>query len=84
MADRLWWRVPRFLHLMMHQLWAGLVAIGSMAGLVPPAGALELIIEGERSPELPTGHPERLVPDLPPTAQEAELWRQLEFLDRLV
>lgn len=32
---------------------------------------------GDRPPCLPPGHPERLIPHVPPTAEERRLWAQL-------
>lgn len=57
----------RFLHLCLRAL------AGSTGFLIPDPAALV----GDQPPRLPPGHPERLVPGVPPTAQERLLWAQL-------
>lgn len=60
-------RVRRFLYLCLRAL------AGSTGFLIPdPAHPL-----GDQPPCLPPGHPERLVPDVPPTDEEKLLWAQL-------
>jgi hypothetical protein len=60
-------RLCRFVHLCLRAL------AGSSGFLVPdPADLI-----GTRPPALPPGHPERLIPHVPPTAQERLLWAQL-------
>jgi hypothetical protein len=64
--------------------WLGLVVFGAVFWTMPPEDVVRTIIWGQRRERPPVGHPERLVPDVPPTPEEAALWRQLEFLQRVV
>jgi Family of unknown function (DUF6059) len=52
-------------------------ALAASSGMSPPD--LADFMEG-RPLCLPPGHPERLVPDLPPTEDERVLWAQLNRL----
>ncbi|MFF2040710.1 DUF6059 family protein [Kitasatospora sp. NPDC058170] len=78
--------LARIARLLNRHIIAGLRAYGALLGLAPPEAALPASPgrDGATAPrrlQLPPGHPERLLPHLPPTAQEAALWRQLGDLD---
>ncbi|MET8542864.1 DUF6059 family protein [Kitasatospora sp. NPDC004799] len=61
-----------------------LANLGAMFGAVTVEYHLTLGREPRPAPleEPPADHPERLVPGVPPSARERELWAQLEGLHR--
>jgi hypothetical protein len=54
-------------------IWEGLVGVGHLSGMAP------FIVPPMENPppSLPAGHPEQLIPEVPPTAEEARLWKEL-------
>lgn len=66
-----WW-----LRLLRREAWRGLVASGVWYGTVGPE-ILPSVLPGGDVGGPPPGHPERLVAEKPPTAQESVLWVQL-------
>lgn len=60
-------RRRRFLHLCLRAL------AGSTGFLIPDPAELM----SAQPPNLPPGHPERLIPNVPPTAEERDLWARL-------
>ncbi|MFI7634217.1 DUF6059 family protein [Nonomuraea sp. NPDC049400] len=54
-------------------IWDGLVGVGRFSGMAP----FLVIPPDNPPPSLPEGHPEQLIPDVPPTPEEARLWKEL-------
>lgn len=57
-----------------HFLYLCLRAFAGSTGFLIP-GPLDPM--GDQPPCLPPGHPEQLIPHVPPTAEERRLWAQL-------
>lgn len=78
---RLLWRVTlRCLDYVVVQVGTSIVSFAPSALPVPMV--VPVVEQGEeRLHGIPRGHPERLVPDVPRTAEEVVLWSQLISLD---
>ncbi|WP_327085915.1 hypothetical protein OIE66_26685 [Nonomuraea sp. NBC_01738] len=75
-------RIRRLLRTMLATLWKGCVYSGFYYGMA--SGAEYVAAIRASAPEgtgprcgLPAGHPERMIPDVPPTGAEELLWRDL-------
>ena len=64
--------LARFARRLGRFIWDGLEGVGYMSGVAP-----FLVPPRDTRPPIPQGHPERLVPDEPPTTEERLLWDQL-------
>ncbi|MEU6731385.1 DUF6059 family protein [Nonomuraea wenchangensis] len=77
-------RTRRLLRRLAGGLWQGMIHYGLFAAMGPapllkePAPAAEPPSDDlAPGPATPPGHPERVLPDVPPTDVEERLWRQL-------
>ncbi|WP_354670840.1 DUF6059 family protein [Actinomadura sp. DC4] len=80
---RLWRSIGRY-------LLEGAAILGAAAGLIvaqhghsDEQDEPEVEADGARLGEPPPAHPERLIPDVPPSPAELTVWRQLEGRVRL-